>query len=322
MSMKRVAIMTSGGDCPGMNAGVRSIVRSCIAKDIEVYGIEQGYKGLIENSFRRLESKDVSNIIHRGGTFLRSARSLEFKTEEGQLQAIENLKTNKIDGVIIIGGDGSLTGANILYNKYGVNIIGIPGSIDNDIYGTDMSIGVDTALNTIINSIDMINDTASSHDRTFIVEVMGRNCGYLAIMSAIASGAEAVLVPEISFDIEGIIAKIKRRYIEGKTRSVIVVAEGAGSAYDYGKVFGMIGGFETRITVLGHVQRGGSPTVFDRILATRMGAEAVEALVKNKSGVMVGLKESKMKLIGLDKVLTNSKTPDKKLLEIAEILSR
>ncbi len=322
MNIKNIAVLTSGGDCPGMNAAIRSVVRTALAKNIKIYGIEQGYKGLIENNFIELKSRNVSNIIHRGGTFLRSARSEEFKTEEGQIEAVKNLRDRNIEGLIIIGGDGSLTGANILSEKYDVNVVGIPGSIDNDIFGTDMSIGVDTALNTIVNCIDMINDTASSHDRTFIIEVMGRNCGYLAIMSAIASGAEAVLVPEVEYNIEGIIKKIKRRYEEGKTRSIIIVAEGVGSAYDFGKVFGMIGGFETRITVLGHLQRGGSPTVFDRNLATRMGSQAVESLAAGEKGVMVGLYKSEMSLIPLNDVLANRKKPDKKLLEIADILSR
>lgn len=320
--MKRIALLTSGGDCPGMNAAIRSIVRTCLSMNIQPFGIEQGYKGLIENRIIPMDSKSVANIIQRGGTILRSARSEQFKTKEGRDAAVEVLKKNKIDGLIVIGGDGSLTGANILYKDYGINVVGLPGSIDNDIYGTDMSIGVDTALNTILRSIDTINDTASSHDRTFLIEVMGRNCGYLALMSAIAGGAEAVLIPEVPYDIEGIIKKIKKRYEEGKTRSIIVVAEGVGSAYDIGKVFGMIGGFDTRITVLGHIQRGGSPTVFDRILATRLGTAAVEALAAGSSGVMVGLQKTKVTLVPFEEVLGNKKMIDSKLLEIAEILSR
>lgn len=320
--MKRIAVLTSGGDCPGMNAAIRSVVRTALSKGIEVYGIEQGYKGLIEGEFRKLESKDVANIIQKGGTFLRSARSERFKTEEGQKEAVKNLEKYNIDGLVVIGGDGSLRGATVLCGKYGVNVIGIPGSIDNDIYGTDMSIGVDTALNTIVRCIDSINDTASSHDRTFLIEVMGRNCGYLALMSAIAGGAEAVLIPEVPFNIEKIIEKIKKRYEEGKTRSIVIVAEGVGSAYDFGKVFGMIGGFETRITVLGHLQRGGSPTVFDRTLATRMGAFAVETLLDGTGcGKMVALQKTKMELVDLNDVLNKKKELDPKLLEIAEILS-
>lgn len=320
--MKRIALLTSGGDCPGMNAAIRSIVRTCLSMDIQPFGIEQGYKGLIENKIIPMDSKSVANIIQKGGTILRSARSELFKTKEGRDAAVEVLKKNKIDGLIVIGGDGSLTGANILYKDYGINVVGLPGSIDNDIYGTDMSIGVDTALNTILRSIDTINDTASSHDRTFLIEVMGRKCGYLALMSAIAGGAEAVLIPEVPYDIEGIIKKIKKRYEEGKSRSIIVVAEGVGSAYDFGKVFGMIGGFDTRITVLGHIQRGGSPTVFDRILATRLGTAAVEALAAGSSGVMVGLQKTQVALVPFEEVLGNKKRIDSKLLEIAEILSR
>ncbi|MBZ4642444.1 MAG: 6-phosphofructokinase 1 [Deferribacteres bacterium] len=320
--MKRIALLTSGGDCPGMNAAIRSVVRTALSLNLEVYGIEQGYKGLIENKLIKMDSKSVANIIQRGGTILRSARSETFKTVEGQQMAVNVLKENKIDGLIVIGGDGSLTGAKKLYDDFKINVVGLPGSIDNDIYGTDMAIGVDTALNTILKCIDTINDTASSHDRTFLIEVMGRNCGYLALMSAIAGGAEAVMIPEVAYDIEGIIKKIKKRYEEGKTRSVIVVAEGVGSAYDFGKVFGMIGGFDTRITVLGHIQRGGSPTVFDRILATRLGTAAVEALMEGKSGVMMGLQKTRIEAVPFDEVLGNKKLIDKKLLEIAEVLSR
>ncbi|MEC9492613.1 6-phosphofructokinase [Flexistipes sp.] len=320
--MKRIAVMTSGGDCPGMNAAIRSVVRTALNYEMEVYGIEQGYSGLMENQFIKLESKSVANMIQRGGTFLRSARAPEFKEEEGQLKAMENLKNQGIEGLIVIGGDGSLAGAKVIHDKYHFPVIGIPGSIDNDIYGTDMSIGVDTALNTILWCIDTINDTASSHDRTFIIEVMGRNCGYLALMSAISGGAEAALIPEVPFKIENIIKKIKERYEEGKTRSVIILAEGVGSAGDFGKTFDMIGGFETRITVLGHIQRGGSPTHFDRILATRMGASAVDSLLKGESGVMTALQERKIELVLLGEVLNNKRKMDKKLLEIAEVLSK
>jgi len=320
--MKRIAVMTSGGDCPGMNAAIRSVVRTALNYEIEVYGVEQGYSGLMENQFVKLESKCVANMIQRGGTFLRSARAPEFKEEEGQLKAMENLKNQGIEGLIIIGGDGSLAGAKVIHDKYNFPVIGVPGSIDNDIYGTDMSIGVDTALNTILWCIDTINDTASSHDRTFIIEVMGRDCGYLALMSAISGGAEAALIPEVPFKIENIINKIKERYEEGKTRSVIILAEGVGSANDFGKTFDMIGGFETRITVLGHIQRGGSPTHFDRILATRMGASAVDSLLNGESGVMTALQERKIELVPLGKVLNNKRKMDKKLLEIAEMLSK
>lgn len=319
--IKRIGIVTSGGDCPGMNAAIRSVVRTCIYDGIEPYSITSGYKGMIEGKISPLTTKNVANTIQRGGTFLRSARSKEFITEEGQIKAVENLKKNQIDGLIVIGGDGSLRGANLLYEKYGIPVVGIPGSIDNDIYGTDMSIGVDTALNTIIHSIDMINDTASSHERTFLIEVMGRNCGYLAITSAITSGAEAVLIPEVKFSVENIISKIQKRYVEGKSRSIVIVSEGVGSAYDFGKVFAMIGGFDTRITVLGHLQRGGSPTHFDRMLACRLGIAAVRQLVKGDAGVMMGQISSKVVATPLQNVLSTKKELNPMLLEMAEILS-
>ncbi|MDR2884931.1 MAG: 6-phosphofructokinase [Deferribacteraceae bacterium] len=319
--MKRIGILTSGGDCPGMNAAIRSVVRTCLYEGIVPFGIESGYKGLIEDKITQMTSKDVANTIQRGGTFLRSARSMEFKTEEGQKTALANLEKHGIEGLVVIGGDGSLTGANLLYTKYGVPVVGIPGSIDNDIYGTELSLGVDTALNTIVSSIDMINDTASSHDRTFLIEVMGRNCGYLALMAAVTAGAEAVIIPEIKYSLESIIDKIKRRYQEGKTRSIVLVAEGAGSAYDFGKAFALIGGFDTRITVLGHLQRGGSPTHFDRILGTRMGMYAVKHLQDGKYGVMMGLCNNAIVPMPLEEVLSNKKPLNTELLILADVMS-
>lgn len=313
--------MTSGGDCPGMNAAIRSVVRTGLANGVEVFGIEQGYKGLIDGKIKMLESKDVANIIQRGGTFLKSARCPEFKTEAGQKAAIQQLEKFGIEGLVIIGGDGSLTGAKVLHDKYGIKVMGMPGSIDNDIFGTSISIGVDTALNTICRAVDMINETASSHDRTFIIEVMGRNCGYLALMSAIATGAEGVIVPEVAYNIESIINKIKTRYIEGKSRSIIIVAEGAGSAYDIGKAFQLIGGFDTRITVLGHLQRGGAPSVFDRTLATRLGSGAVKGLLEGRTGVMAGLAGREIGYTDLDIVLSNKRDLDATMLQIAEELS-
>lgn len=319
--MNRIGVMTSGGDCPGMNAAIRSVVRTGIANGIEVFGIEQGYRGLIDGKIKLLESKDVANMISRGGTFLKSARCMEFKTPEGQQAAVQQLQLHGIEGIVVIGGDGSLTGARILHEKYGVKVIGLPGSIDNDIYGTSISIGVDTALNTICRAVDMINETASSHDRTFLIEVMGRNCGYLALMSAIATGAEAVVIPEVPYSIEGIIDKIKIRYIEGKSRSIVIVAEGAGSAYDIGKAFQLIGGFDTRITVLGHLQRGGAPSVFDRTLATRLGSAAVKGLIEGRSGVMAGLGGREIIFTPLDEVLTKKRELDATMIKIAEELS-
>ena len=320
--MKRIGIITSGGDCPGMNAAIRAIVRTSIEENIIPYGIESGYKGMMEGAIFPLTTREVANTIQKGGTFLRSARSAEFKTDNGQKRAVENLATHNIDGLVVIGGDGSLTGANVLHKKFGIPVVGIPGSIDNDIYGTDLSVGVDTALNTIIKSIDMINDTASSHDRTFVIEVMGRKCGYLALTSAITAGAEAVLIPEVPFSVEAIINKIQRRYHEGKSRSIVLVAEGVGSAYDFGKAFALIGGFETRITVLGHLQRGGSPTHFDRLLGTRLGMAAVKYLKDGASGVMLGRINSEVVATPLDDVLSTTKKLDPQLLEMADILNK
>ena len=320
MSIKRVGIITSGGDCPGMNAAIRSAVRTCLNDGLEPFAVYSGYKGLIEGHILPMTSKDVANTIQRGGTFLRSARSPEFKTEEGQKKALKHIADHNLDGFIIIGGDGSLTGARCLYRDHGIPVVGIPGSIDNDIYGTDMSIGVDTALNTIVNSIDMINETASSHDRTFLIEVMGRNSGYLALAGAVTAGAEAVLIPEVPFCLEDIINKIRKRYEEGKSRSIVIVAEGVGSAYDFGKAFELIGGFDTRITVLGHLQRGGSPSHFDRMLASRFGLAAVRQLVK-EPGVMVGLHNTNVICTPLDEVLGKKKELDPDLLELAKVLS-
>ena len=319
--MKKIGILTSGGDCPGMNAAIRSVVRTCLYEGIVPYGVESGYKGLIEDHIMELQTKDVANTIQKGGTFLRSARSAEFRTPEGLEKAMVNVKKHGIDGLIVIGGDGSLTGANELYTKYNLPVVGLPGSIDNDIYGTDLAIGVDTALNTIVTSIDMINDTASSHDRTFLIEVMGRRCGYLAVMAAITAGAEALLIPEVKYNLEDMIEKIRQRYAAGKTRSIILVAEGVGSAYDFGKAFALIGGFDTRITVLGHLQRGGSPTHFDRMLAARLGMEAVKHLKKGEYGVMMALRNTTIVSVPLAEVLSNKKTLDPYLLEVAEVLS-
>lgn len=320
--MKKIGIITSGGDCPGMNAAIRGVVRTCLFEGIVPYGVRSGYKGLIEGNIAQLRSLDVANTIQKGGTFLQSARSLEFKTEEGQKKAVANVEKIGLDGLIVIGGDGSLRGANILSEQYGIPVVGLPGSIDNDIYGTDLSIGVDTALNTIVRSIDSINDTASSHDRTFLIEVMGRNSGYLAVAAAVSAGAEAVIIPEAKYSVEEIIAKIRKRYEEGKTRSIVIVAEGAGSAYDFGKTFALIGGFDTRITVLGHLQRGGSPSHFDRMLGTRLGMAAVRQLMSEEAGVMMGLRNTAVVPVALKDVLNNKKQLDPHLLEMADILSR
>ena len=295
-ALKRIAVMTSGGDSPGMNCAIRSVVRTGINMGLDVYGIEAGYKGMIEGNITLMKHSDVSNIISRGGTILRTARSKEFMTNEGMAKAAANLKKHNIDGLVVIGGDGSLRGAKSLEEGFGIKTAGIPGSIDNDLCGTDYSLGTDTALNVIMSCVDMINNTASSHGRTFIIEVMGRNCGYLAVISAIATGADAVIIPERTPDMDAIVSDFKKRLADGKTRNILIVAEGAGSSYDYGKII-EDAGLEARISVLGHIQRGGSPTCFDRNLGSRMGLAAVEGLVAGSSGFMTGLNGNDMRLV-------------------------
>ncbi len=317
--MKKIAILTSGGDSSGMNACVRAATRYALNAGLEILGVMRGYSGILDEDFINLESKSVSNILQRGGTILLSSRCEEFKTEKGQHKAIEILKKHQIDGLIVVGGDGSLTGANILH-KNGIKVIGIPATIDNDIYGTDMAIGVDTSLNIITNAIDCIKDTASSHERAFIIEVMGRHCGYLALAAGIASGAEAVIIPEFQYDLDKIGDMLYKRFRDGKRNSIILVAEGASSAYEIQRKLQSKIGYETRITVLGHYQRGGNTSVFDRILSSRFGRAAVEALMNNRSGEMTGLWDGKIELMPFDAVLATKKLLDFKLLQLAKFL--
>ena len=319
--MKKIGIMTSGGDSPGMNGAIRAAVRAAINYGMTPYGILSGYKGMIEGSIFELKHSDVANIISRGGTILQTARSLEFKTEEGQKKAVANLEKYGIEGLVVIGGDGSLSGAKVLDEKFGIKSIGIPGSIDNDIYGTDVSLGVDTALNVIMDSIDMINNTASSHGRTFVIEVMGRHCGYLAVMAGIATGADAVIIPEVEPDLAGIAEKFKKRAADCKTRNILIVAEGAGSAYDFGKKLQEAGTFDARITVLGHVQRGGFPTYFDRVLGSRMGAAAVEGLMNGKTAVMTGLQGNQIKFVPYEEVFSKRHELNNNIIKLLDDLA-
>ena len=319
--MKKIGIMTSGGDSPGMNGAIRAAVRAAINYGMTPYGILSGYKGMIEGSIFELKHSDVSNIISRGGTILQTARSLEFKTEEGQKKAVANLEKYGIEGLVVIGGDGSLSGAKVLDEKFGIKSIGIPGSIDNDIYGTDVSLGVDTALNVIMDSIDMINNTASSHGRTFVIEVMGRHCGYLAVMAGIATGADAVIIPEVEPDLAGIAEEFKKRAADCKTRNILIVAEGAGSAYDFGKKLQEAGTFDARITVLGHVQRGGFPTYFDRVLGSRMGAAAVEGLMNGKTAVMTGLQGNQIKFVPYEEVFSKRHELNNNIIKLLDDLA-
>lgn len=321
--MKRIAVMTSGGDAPGMNAAIRAVVRTGIDKGIEVYGIRQAYAGLLTGDFALLTSREVSGILQRGGTILQTARNEEFKTKQGQRKALRRLNEHDIDGVVVIGGDGSLRGAMALH-KLGVPVVGVPASIDNDIYGTDTSIGVDTALNTILDAIDKLRDTATSHNRCFLIEVMGRNCGYLALMGGILGGAEIVVTPERSVAIEDVAKGLEDAYIRGKTHAIAVIAEGA--PYKITDLITYLDeqelGFEVRLTILGHVQRGGSPTAFDRLLATRMGVEALERLMAGETGVMVARTGRGQVTVPLEEVTTKMRSITEEYYEMADMLSR
>jgi len=291
--MKKIGVLTSGGDAPGMNAAIRAVVRKGIYHNLEVYGIYQGYSGLINGNIEKLELGSVGDIIHRGGTILRSARCPEFKTLEGQKKGVEQLRKHGIDGLVVIGGDGSYRGAKAL-TELGFPCIGVPGTIDNDIPGTEFTIGFDTALNTVIDAIDKIRDTASSHERTFIIEVMGRDAGDLALWSGLAGGAETIVIPEESFNIQEIIERLRRGQERGKKHSIIIVAEGVMSGTEFAKMLQKETDIETRVSVLGHIQRGGSPTATDRVLASRLGARAVELLIQGKGGRAVGIEKNQI----------------------------
>lgn len=289
--MNKIGVLTSGGDAPGMNATIRAVVRKAIYHGVDVYGIKNGYQGLIDGNIEKMEVGSVGDIIQRGGTVLRSARCNEFTTDAGQEKGIAQLKKYGINGLIIIGGDGSFRGAQKLTEK-GYPCIGVPATIDNDISGTDFTIGFDTALNTIIEAIDKIRDTATSHERTYIIEVMGRDAGDLALWAGLADGAESILIPEESDEFQAVIKRLKRGHERGKKHSIIVLAEGVGSGISYGEQIQEATGLETRVTVLGHIQRGGSPTASDRVLASRLGAQAVGILLSGKAGRMVGIENN------------------------------
>ncbi|KGP73614.1 6-phosphofructokinase [Pontibacillus yanchengensis] len=291
--MKKIGVLTSGGDAPGMNAAIRAVARKCIYHNVEVYGIYYGYQGLIEGHIKKMELGSVGDIIQRGGTTLYTARCPEFKTEEGRAKAIEQLKSHGIEGLVVIGGDGSFMGAKKL-TELGYPCIGVPGTIDNDIPATDFTIGFDTALNTVIEAIDKIRDTATSHERTYVIEVMGRNAGDIALWAGLADGAETIIIPEVDDSFDDIVDRLNRGHERGKRHSIIIVAEGVGSGFDYGKRIQEATELETRVTVLGHTQRGGSPTAFDRVLASRLGAQAVDLLLEGKAGRMVGIQNNQL----------------------------
>jgi 6-phosphofructokinase 1 len=325
MDMKNIAVLTSGGDAPGMNAAIRSVVRNGLDKGWQVFGIQHGYAGLINDNFVPLGARDVSGIIQLGGTMLGSARCLEFKTEDGRVKALRTLHEREIDAVIVIGGNGSQTGACAL-SQMGFPVVGIASTIDNDLYGSEITIGVDTALNIALEAIDRLKVTASSHERAFLVEVMGRDCGYLALMSGIAGGAEAIAIPEVETDPESIATELRSAYERGKSHALVVVAEGARynaeALASYFKEHQQRLGFDLRVSTLGHVQRGGAPSAYDRLLATRLGAEAVERLACGEHGVLVGLIKGELVATPLTEVIANKKPIDQRLLKLANILAR
>ena len=318
--MKTIGVLTSGGDAPGMNAAVRAVVRKAIYHDVEVYGIIGGYAGLISGNVQKLELGSVGDIIHRGGTMLFSARCDEFKTKEGQLKGIKQLKKLGIEGLVVIGGDGSYRGAQAL-TEHGFPCIGVPGTIDNDIRGTQFTIGFDTALNTVIDAIDKIRDTATSHERTFVIEVMGRNAGDIALWSGLAGGAETILIPEENYDMKDICDRLKKGHERGKKHSIIIVAEGVESGIELGKKIKELTNFDTRVSVLGHMQRGGSPTAFDRVLASRLGARAVELMMDGKGGRAVGIENNKVVDHDFTEVLNETHKVDYNLLKLSKELS-
>jgi 6-phosphofructokinase 1 len=303
-----------------MNAAVRAVVRKGIFEGLEVFGIYHGYKGLIDGDIKRMKLGSVGDIIHRGGTVLHTARCPEFQAEEGQLRAIQHLKKIGIEGIVIIGGDGSYRGAQALTEK-GYPCIGVPGTIDNDIPCTEFTIGFDTALNTVIDAIDKIRDTATSHERTYVIEVMGRNAGDIALWSGLAGGAETILCPEYNYSMQEIIAKLNRGHDRGKKHSIIIVAEGVGSGVDIAREIEEKTGFETRVTVLGHVQRGGSPSARDRVLASRLGARAVELLIEGKGGRAVGIEQNQLTDYDINEVLAKKHTIDRKMYDLSGELS-
>lgn len=318
--MKKIGVLTSGGDSPGMNAAIRAVVRKSLFHGLEVYGIYNGYQGLMEGNIKKMELGSVGDIIQRGGTILYTARSEEFRTEEGQQKAIAQLKQTGIEGLVVIGGDGSFRGAEKLTQK-GFPCIGVPGTIDNDIPGTDFTVGFDTALNTVIEAIDKIRDTATSHERTYVVEVMGRHAGDIALWAGLADGAESILIPEYADDFQDIVNRLLRGQKRGKKHSIIVLAEGVGSGFDYGRRIKKATDMETRVTVLGHIQRGGAPTASDRVLASRLGAKAVDLILDGKAGRMVGIQNNQLVDHDILQILSEKHVIDHSMYKLSKELS-
>lgn len=322
--IKRIGVLTSGGDAPGMNATIRAVVRSALYYDLEVFGILRGYNGLIDNEFKKLKSKSVRDIVHRGGTFLKSSRSERFKTVEGRKIAYENLKANNIDALIVIGGDGTFMGAGIFSKEHDIPCVGLPGTIDNDMFGTDYTIGYDTALNTVVDTIDRIKDTAGSHERMFLIEVMGRDAGFIALTSGIATGAESIFIPEVKHQVDDLIKTLEEGNIQDKSSSIVVVAEGnkGGNIHDIAKkVKEIYPEVDLRVNVLGHMQRGGSPSAFDRFLASRLGVAAVEALLDDQRSIMIGYVNHETVHVPFNKTIKKHRDIDGHLMQVAKVLS-
>lgn len=322
--IKRIGVLTSGGDAPGMNAAIRAVVRACAFHSVEVEGIFQGYAGLIAGDFKRLNERSVARILGRGGTILKSSRCKEFLTVEGRAAAIEQMKKHHIDALITIGGNGTFTGAHILSQESGIPVMGIPGSIDNDLYGTDHCIGFDTATNTVVDAVDKIRDTATSHNRIFFVEVMGRNSGFIALKAGIASGAIAIVLPEDEMTSEELMQILHVSEKSGKSSSIVIVAEGVkgGTAYELAnKVAAENPDYDTRVSVLGHLQRGGAPSCYDRVIASRMGVAAVEGLLQGRKDVMIGIVNDRETYTSLEEAITRSNLPNRDELRIARILA-
>ena len=323
--IKKIGVLTSGGDSPGMNAAIRSVVRTCAFYNIECVGIYRGYQGMIEGDFKEMGPRSVNNIVNKGGTILKSARSKEFMTVEGRKKAHENLVASGIDALVVIGGDGSFTGAEVFNNEFGYPVMGIPGTIDNDIFGTSHTLGFDTALNTVVDCIDKIRDTASSHNRLFLVEVMGRDAGHIALNAGIGAGAEEILIPEEDLGFERLLESLRKIKASGKSSSIVVIAEGDKIGKNVFELKDYIEEnfpeYDIRVSVLGHMQRGGSPSCYDRVLASRLGVKAVESILEGKSNFMVGILNDKVALTPLEQAIKGHSEIDKELLRVSDIMT-
>ncbi len=323
-TLKHIGVLTSGGDAPGMNAAIRAVVRTCAYHNLDVTGFYEGYQGVIEGNTVKLDTQSVSNIVNRGGTMLRSARCQEFRTPEGRQKAYNNLKELGIDGLVVIGGDGSFTGASLLSTEFEIPVIGIPGTIDNDIYGTDFTIGFDTALNTVVDAVDRVRDTASSHNRLFFIECMGRDSGFIALNAGIAAGASGILIPEESTDLNDLVEKLKKSRESNKTSNIVLVAEGEkrGDTFQLAEETQKhLPNYDIRVSVLGHLQRGGNPSCADRVLATRLGVASVEQLMAGNSSIMVGIHNGSVCTVSIHDAISRKPGLDRNLMHIAEIVS-